>query len=58
MQLILDTIPVVHEEDKEELLKVMPSFVNTTWVVKRPLRKLLPEMNLEGEGSVCVFSIQ
>ncbi|XP_077319131.1 mitogen-activated protein kinase 4 [Lithobates pipiens] len=47
MQLILDTIPVVHEQDKEELLKVMPSFVNTTWVVKRPLRKLLPEMNLE-----------
>ncbi|XP_069820921.1 mitogen-activated protein kinase 4 isoform X2 [Dendropsophus ebraccatus] len=47
MQLILDTIPVVHKEDKEELLKVMPSFVNSNWEVKRPLRKLLPEMNLE-----------
>ncbi|XP_066460955.1 mitogen-activated protein kinase 4 [Eleutherodactylus coqui] len=47
MQLILDTIPVIHKEDKEELLKVMPSFVNCNWEVKRPLRKLLPEMNLE-----------
>ncbi|XP_018416509.1 PREDICTED: mitogen-activated protein kinase 4 [Nanorana parkeri] len=47
MQVILDTIPVIHEKDKEELLKVMPSFVNTTWEVKKPLRKLLPEINLE-----------
>lgn len=48
MQLILETIPVVREEDKEELLKVMPSFVNSTWEVKRPLRKLLPDVNSEG----------
>ncbi|XP_071989407.1 mitogen-activated protein kinase 4 [Engystomops pustulosus] len=47
MQLILDTIPVVHKEDKEELLKVMPSLVSTNWEVKKPLRKLLPEVNLE-----------
>ncbi|XP_006763708.1 PREDICTED: mitogen-activated protein kinase 4 [Myotis davidii] len=47
MQLILDTIPVIREEDKDELLKVMPSFVNSTWEVKRPLRKLLPEVNSE-----------
>ncbi|XP_068107458.1 mitogen-activated protein kinase 4 [Hyperolius riggenbachi] len=47
MQLILDTIPVLHEEDKAELLKVMPSFVSTTWEVKRPLRKLVPEIDLE-----------
>ncbi|KAM4809210.1 mitogen-activated protein kinase 4 [Rhinophrynus dorsalis] len=47
MQLILDTIPVIHEEDKEELLKVMPTFVSTTWEVKKPLRQLLPEVNLE-----------
>uniref|UniRef100_A0A8C5RY28 mitogen-activated protein kinase n=1 Tax=Laticauda laticaudata TaxID=8630 RepID=A0A8C5RY28_LATLA len=45
MQLILETIPVFHEEDKEELLKVMPTFINSTWEVKRPLRKLLPEVN-------------
>ncbi|XP_074922970.1 mitogen-activated protein kinase 4 [Chelonoidis abingdonii] len=47
MQLILETIPVVHEEDKEELLKVMPTFINSTWEVKKPLRKLLPEVNGE-----------
>ncbi|XP_015667631.1 mitogen-activated protein kinase 4 [Protobothrops mucrosquamatus] len=45
MQLILETIPVFHEEDKEELLKVMPTFINSAWEVKRPLRKLLPEVN-------------
>lgn len=48
MQLILETIPVVREEDKEELLRVMPSFINSTWEVKRPLRKLLPDVNSEG----------
>lgn len=50
MQLILDTIPVVREEDKEELLRVMPSFVSSTWEVKRPLRKLLPDVNSEGNA--------
>lgn len=48
MQLILETIPVIREEDKEELLKVMPNFINSTWEVKKPLRKLLPEVNSEG----------
>ncbi|XP_025070668.1 mitogen-activated protein kinase 4 isoform X1 [Alligator sinensis] len=47
MQLILETIPVIREEDKEELLKVMPNFINSTWEVKKPLRKLLPEVNSE-----------
>ncbi|XP_014449633.2 mitogen-activated protein kinase 4 [Alligator mississippiensis] len=47
MQLILETIPVIREEDKEELLKVMPNFINSTWEVKNPLRKLLPEVNSE-----------
>ncbi|KAM8960227.1 mitogen-activated protein kinase 4 isoform 2-T2 [Pelodytes ibericus] len=47
MQLILDTIPVIHKEDKDELLKVMPSFVSASWEVKRPIRKLLPEINME-----------
>lgn len=48
MQLILETIPVVHQEDKEELLKVMPMFINSTWEVRKPLRKLLPEVDSEG----------
>ncbi|XP_069737095.1 mitogen-activated protein kinase 4 [Phaenicophaeus curvirostris] len=47
MQLILETIPVIHEEDKEELLKVMPMFINSTWEVRKPLRKLLPEVDSE-----------
>ncbi|XP_027433475.2 mitogen-activated protein kinase 4 isoform X3 [Zalophus californianus] len=47
MQLILETIPVIREEDKDELLRVMPSFVSSRWEVKRPLRKLLPEVNSE-----------
>ncbi|KAF3829814.1 hypothetical protein GH733_001765 [Mirounga leonina] len=47
MQLILETIPVIREEDKDELLRVMPSFVSSSWEVKRPLRKLLPEVNSE-----------
>ena len=51
MQLILETVPVIREEDKDELLKVMPSFVSSTWEVKRPLRKLLPEVNSEGTAA-------
>ncbi|NXQ24708.1 MK04 kinase, partial [Alaudala cheleensis] len=47
MQLILETIPVIHQEDKEELLKVMPMFINSTWEVRKPLRKLLPEVDSE-----------
>ncbi|XP_031801813.1 mitogen-activated protein kinase 4 isoform X2 [Sarcophilus harrisii] len=47
MQLILETIPVIREEDKDELLRVMPSFINSTWEVKKPLRNLLPEVNSE-----------
>ena len=51
MQLILETIPVIREEDKEELLRVMPSFVSGSWEVKRPLRHLLPEVNGEGTSA-------
>lgn len=50
MQLILETIPVVHEEDKEELLKVMPSFISSTWEVRKPLRQLLPEVDSQGKN--------
>lgn len=51
MQLILETIPVIREEDKEELLRVMPSFVSGSWEVKRPLRQLLPEVKGEGTSA-------
>lgn len=56
MQLILETIPVIHEEDKEELLKVMPTFINSTWEVRKPLRKLLPEVDSEGTVVPAGFS--
>lgn len=48
MQLILETIPVIREEDKQELLKVMPTYINSKWEVKKPLKDLLPEVNAEG----------
>ncbi|XDV48910.1 hypothetical protein PO909_018258 [Leuciscus waleckii] len=48
MQLILDTVPVIREEDRQELLKVMPSFVGQGWEVKKSLRELLPEVEEKG----------
>lgn len=49
MQLILDTVPVLREEDRQELLRVMPSYVNHNWEVRRSLKELLPEVEDEGE---------
>lgn len=49
MQLILDTVPVLREEDRQELLRVMPSYVNHSWEVRRSLKELLPEMEDEGD---------
>lgn len=57
MQLILDTVPVIREEDRQELLKVMPSFVGQGWEVKRSLRKLLPEVEDKGKMSIYFFKI-
>lgn len=50
MQLILETVPVVRDEDRQELLQVMPSCISYGWKVKRSLRELLPEVDTEGEG--------
>ncbi|XP_036382878.1 mitogen-activated protein kinase 4 [Megalops cyprinoides] len=47
MQLILDTVPVLREEDRQELLQVMPSYVSQGWEVRRSLRELLPEVEPE-----------
>ncbi|KAI4877482.1 hypothetical protein NFI96_026949 [Prochilodus magdalenae] len=47
MQLILDTVPVLREEDRQELLKVMPFYVSRGWLVRRSLRELLPEVEDE-----------
>ncbi|MBN3301090.1 MK04 kinase, partial [Amia calva] len=47
MQLILDTIPVIREEDKQELLKVMPTYISSGWEVKKSFKDLLPEVKAE-----------
>ncbi|TKS78522.1 Mitogen-activated protein kinase 4 [Collichthys lucidus] len=45
MQLILNTVPVLREEDRQDLLQVMPSYVSHGWRVKKPFSELLPEMD-------------
>ncbi len=57
MQLILDTVPVIREEDRQELLKVMPCFVGQGWKVKRSLRKLLPEVEDQGKRSIVLTHV-
>ncbi|XP_068461081.1 mitogen-activated protein kinase 4 [Clinocottus analis] len=49
MQLILDTVPVLREEDRQDLLQVMPSYVSHGWKVKKPFSELLPEVDAQGE---------
>ncbi|KPP62279.1 mitogen-activated protein kinase 4-like [Scleropages formosus] len=46
MQLILDTVPVLREEDRQELMQVMPSYVSQGWEVRKSLRELLPEVDV------------
>uniref|UniRef100_A0A3P9BCE7 Mitogen-activated protein kinase 4 n=1 Tax=Maylandia zebra TaxID=106582 RepID=A0A3P9BCE7_9CICH len=45
MQLILNTVPVLREEDRQDLLQVMPSYVSHEWKVKKPFSELLPEVD-------------
>ncbi|XP_035513647.1 mitogen-activated protein kinase 4 isoform X2 [Morone saxatilis] len=47
MQLILDTVPVLREEDRQDLLQVMPSYVSHGWRVKKPFSELLPEVDAQ-----------
>ncbi|KAF7662348.1 hypothetical protein LDENG_00238620 [Lucifuga dentata] len=47
MQLILDTVPVLREEDRHDLLQVMPSYVSHGWRVKRTFSELLPEVDAQ-----------
>ena len=49
MQLILDSIPVVHEEDRQELLSVIPVYMTEP---HRPLTQLLPGISREGMGTL------
>ncbi|XP_029999425.1 mitogen-activated protein kinase 4 [Sphaeramia orbicularis] len=47
MQLILDSVPVLREEDRHDLLQVMPSYVSHGWRVKKPFSELLPEVDAQ-----------
>lgn len=48
MQLILESIPVVHEEDRQELLSVIPIFIkNDMTAPHTPLTQLLPGISPE-----------
>ncbi|XP_058491605.1 mitogen-activated protein kinase 4 isoform X1 [Solea solea] len=47
MQLILNTVPVLREEDRQDLLQVMPSYVSHGWRVKKPFSELLPEVDVQ-----------
>ncbi|XP_068616734.1 mitogen-activated protein kinase 4 [Brachionichthys hirsutus] len=47
MQLILDTVPVLREEDRRDLKQVMPSYVSPEWGLKKPFSELLPEVEAQ-----------
>ncbi|KAM9858609.1 mitogen-activated protein kinase 4 [Aulostomus maculatus] len=47
MQMILDSVPVLREEDRQDLLQVMPSYVSHGWKVKKPFSELLPEVDAQ-----------
>ncbi|XP_028812568.1 mitogen-activated protein kinase 6 [Denticeps clupeoides] len=48
MQLILESIPVIHEEDRQELESVIPVFIKSDMSVPQtPLAKLLPGVSAE-----------
>lgn len=55
MQLILESIPVLREEDRQELNSVIPVFTrNDMSKPQTPLAKLLPDVSPQGE---CYLSI-
>uniref|UniRef100_A0A672JEE5 Mitogen-activated protein kinase 4 n=1 Tax=Salarias fasciatus TaxID=181472 RepID=A0A672JEE5_SALFA len=47
MQLILNSVPVLRDEDRQDLLQVMPSYVSHGWRVKKPFSELLPEVDAQ-----------
>ncbi|MGH0180895.1 UNVERIFIED_CONTAM: hypothetical protein FKN15_005290 [Acipenser sinensis] len=55
MQMILESIPVIHKEDREELLGVIPVFIkNDMSEPHTPLAKLMPGISAEDEEEVQV----
>ncbi|KAL4613340.1 mitogen-activated protein kinase 6 [Arapaima gigas] len=60
MQLILESIPVIHEEDRQELQSVIPVFVRRDMSEPQtPLAKLLPGVSVEALdflGKILTFN--
>lgn len=57
MQLILESIPVLREEDREELHSVIPVFIrNDMSKPHTPLAKLLPDVSPQGEYHLLIHS--
>jgi hypothetical protein len=51
MQLILESIPVLREEDRQELHSVIPVFIHGDMSQpNNPLAKLLPDVSPQGES--------
>lgn len=56
MQLILESIPVLREEDRQELHSVIPVFIrNDMSKPHTPLAKLLPDVSPQGVYNFVVF---
>lgn len=56
MQLILESIPVLREEDRQELHSVIPVFIrNDMSKPHTPLAKLLPDVSPQGVFNLVVF---
>lgn len=57
MQLILESIPVLREEDRQELHSVIPVFIrNDMSKPHTPLAKLLPDVSPQGGHHLFIHS--
>ena len=57
MQLILESIPVLREEDRQELHSVIPVFIRSDMSNPHtPLAKLLPDVSPQGEFRLFIYS--
>lgn len=57
MQLILESIPVLREEDRQELHSVIPVFIrNDMSCPHTPLAKLLPDVSAQGEYHLLIHT--
>lgn len=59
MQLILESIPVLREEDRQELHSVIPVFIrNDMSKPHTPLAKLLPDVTPQGEYHLFIQALR